>query len=53
MYVQLGDIVFSDAVRREGRISAQRLLEAQKLCNAYLAFYLPPSLPARPNTGKD
>jgi AcrR family transcriptional regulator len=53
MYVQLGDIVFSDAVRREGRISAPRLLEAQKLCNAYLAFYLPPLLPARPTAEGD
>jgi len=53
MYVQLGDIVFSDAVRREGRISAQRLREAQKLCSAYLAFHLPASLPAKPNTEND
>jgi len=47
MYTQIGDTVFSDAVRREGRISNKRLLEAQKLCSTYLAFYLPPSLPAR------
>lgn len=47
MYTQIGDTVFSDAVRREGRISDKRLLEAQKLCSTYLAFYLPPSLPAR------
>jgi hypothetical protein len=53
IYVQLGDIVFSDAVRREGRISAPRLLEAQKLRNAYLAFYLPPSLHARPTAEGD
>ena len=52
MYTQLGDIVFSDAVRRQGHISAQRLLEAQKLCSTYLAFHLPPSLPARSN-GRD
>ena len=47
MYTQIGDTVFSDAVRREGRISAQRLLEAQKLCSTYLAFYLPSSLPVK------
>lgn len=47
MYTQIADAVFSDAVRREGRISEQRLLEAQKLCSTYLSFYLPPWLPAR------
>jgi AcrR family transcriptional regulator len=47
MYTQIGDTVFSDAVRRDGRISEQRLVEAQKLCSTYLTFYLPPWLPAR------
>jgi len=53
MYTQIGDAVFSDAVRREGQISEQRLLEAKKLCSTYLAFYLPPSLPARTSGQKD
>jgi AcrR family transcriptional regulator len=53
MYTQIGDTVFSDAVRREGRISNKRLLEAQKLCSTYLAFYLPSSLPARITGSKD
>jgi hypothetical protein len=47
MYVQIADTVFSDAVRREGRISEQRLIEAQKLCCTYMSFYLPTWLPAR------
>jgi len=53
MYNQVGDTVFSDAVRREGRISEQRVLEAQKLCSTYLSMYLPPSLATRAssNTG--
>ena len=47
MYTQIGDVVFSDAVRRDGHISGSRLLEAQKLCSTYLSLHLPSSLPAR------
>lgn len=44
---QLCDIVFSDAVRRDGRIRRARLEEAQALCRTYLAFHLPDALPRR------
>jgi AcrR family transcriptional regulator len=47
MYTSLGDMIFADAIRREGHISNQRLVEAQKICNTYLSFYLPSSLQAR------
>jgi AcrR family transcriptional regulator len=53
MYTQIADVVFSDAVRREGHISESRLLEAQKLCSTYLSFYLPNSLPARASSNTD
>jgi len=53
MYTQIADVVFSDAVRREGRISETRLLEAQKLCSTYLSLHLPPSLPARASGNTD
>jgi hypothetical protein len=53
MYTQIGDVVFSDAVRRDGHISAARLQEAQKLCSTYLSLYLPPSLPARASVSTD
>ena len=46
-YVQICDASFSDSVRREGRITEQRLREAQALCRTYLAFYLPAWLPGR------
>ena len=46
-YVQICDATFSDSVRREGRITEQRLKEAQALCRTYLAFYLPSWLPSR------
>lgn len=46
-YVQICDATFSDSVRREGRITAQRKSEAQALCRTYLAFYLPSWLPSR------
>jgi AcrR family transcriptional regulator len=49
MYISLGDMIFADAVRREGRISEQRLLEAQKISNTYMSFYLPSCLQARSN----
>lgn len=51
MYVQIADVVFSDAVRREGRISEKRLIEAQKLCSTYMSFYFPTWLPARNDSG--
>ncbi len=47
MFVQLGDTIFVDAVRRDGHVSEQRLKEAQKICSTYLSFYLPTWLPAR------
>lgn len=46
-FSQICDLAFADAVRTEGRISAQRLTEAETLCRTYLAFYLPTWLPAR------
>ncbi len=46
-YVQICDATFSDSVRRDGRITEQRLVEAQALCRTYLAFYLPSWLPSR------
>ena len=46
-YVQICDLTCSDALRRDGRISGQRTTEAQALCRAYLAFYLPAWLPRR------
>lgn len=49
-YVQICDATFSDSVRREGRITEQRLGEAQALCRTYLAFYLPSWLPSRVST---
>jgi len=53
MYTQIADVVFSDAVRRDGHISASRLLEAQTLCSTYLSMHLPPSLPARATGNTD
>ena len=47
MYFQLGDSIFADAVRRNGRVNEQRLMEAQKICSTYLSFYLPSWLPPR------
>jgi AcrR family transcriptional regulator len=46
-FTQICDITFTDAVRNEGHISEQRLLEAEALCRTYLEFYLPTWLPAR------
>jgi len=46
-FTQICDICYSDAVRTEGRISEQRLMEAQALCRTYLAFYLPTWLPPK------
>ena len=46
-YTQLGDTVFSDAMRAEGHISQERVEEAQVLCSTYLSFHLPSELRAR------
>jgi AcrR family transcriptional regulator len=46
-YARICDITFGDAVRVDGRISEQRVVEAQALCRTYLAFYLPAALPPR------
>ncbi|MEM8817557.1 MAG: TetR/AcrR family transcriptional regulator [Pseudomonadota bacterium] len=46
-FVQICDMTCSDAVRREGEISDERLAEAQALCRTYLSFYLPAWLPHR------
>jgi AcrR family transcriptional regulator len=46
-YVQLGDAVFSDSVRVNGRITDNRMAEAQILCRTYLSFHLPEWIPAR------
>jgi AcrR family transcriptional regulator len=46
-YARICDITFGDAVRGEGRISDQRVKEAQAMCRTYLSFYLPASLPPR------
>lgn len=46
-YTQLGDAVYADAMRLDGRVGQQRLVEAQTLCRTYLAFHLPSDLPPR------
>jgi AcrR family transcriptional regulator len=46
-FAQICDICFSDAIRNEGRIGEERVIEAQTLCRTYLAFYLPTWLPPR------
>lgn len=49
-FAQICDICFSDAIRSEGRIGEQRVIEAQTLCRTYLTFYLPTWLaPRNPN----
>ena len=48
-FAQICDICFSDAIRNEGYIGEQRVIEAQTLCRTYLAFYLPTWLPPRGN----
>lgn len=50
-FTQLCDISFSDAVRSEGHISEERLIETEALCRTYLAFHLPARLPARNQAG--
>jgi AcrR family transcriptional regulator len=46
-YTQICDIAFADAVRADGLIGEQRVVEAATLCRTYLAFHLPPRLPPR------
>ena len=50
-FTQLCDISFSDAVRSDGHISEERLIEAEALCKTYLEFHLPAWLPARNQAG--
>lgn len=47
LYIELGDTIYADAVRRDGHIAERRLAEAQEICQTYLSFYLPETLPAR------
>lgn len=44
---ELCDVTFADAVRTEGFISDERLLQATELGRTYLTFHLPADLPAR------
>lgn len=46
-FTQICDICFSDAIRNEGHIGEQRVIEAQTLCRTYLNFYLPTWLSPR------
>ena len=46
-FTQICDICFSDAIRNEGHIGEERVIEAQTLCRTYLTFYLPTWLPPR------
>ena len=46
-YLQLCDAVFSDSVRINGRVTDERLAEAQAICKTYLTFHLPDWVPAR------
>ena len=43
-FTEICDTTFADAVRTEGRISDERLVEAQALCRTYLGFHLPDGL---------
>ncbi len=46
-YLKLCDVVFSDSVRINGRVTDERLAEAQAICKTYLALHLPDWVPAR------
>ena len=48
---ELCDVTFADAIRTEGRISEQRIIEAATIGRTYLEFHLPPDLPARQKAG--
>ena len=47
MYVEIGDSIFSNALRRDGFVSERRLTEAKTMLTTYLSLYLPAWLPAR------
>lgn len=47
MYVQIGDAIFSDAIRRHGQIPERSILEAKTMLSTYLSLYLPAQLTAR------
>ena len=49
-FARICDITFRDALRADGRVSEQRVAEAQALCRTYLGFYLPDRLPPRDPT---
>ncbi len=44
-FTELCDIIFADAVRTEGRINEERIIEAEILGRTYLALHLPARLP--------
>lgn len=44
---ELCDVAFADAVRTEGYISEERLMQASAIGETYLSFHLPADLPAR------
>ena len=48
---ELCDVTFADAIRTEGRISEQRIIEAATIGRTYLEFHLPPDLPVRQKAG--
>ena len=48
---ELCDVTLADAIRTEGRISEQRIIEAATIGRTYLQFHLPPDLPARQKAG--
>ena len=47
MYVQIGDMLFSDGVRRDGHVSHKCLGETQTMLKTYLSLHLPAWLPVR------
>jgi len=46
-YLQLCDVVFSDSVRIDDRVTDERVAEAQAICKTYLALHLPDRVPTR------
>lgn len=47
LYVQIGDLIYSDGMRRDSCISERCLNEAKVMLRTCLSLYLPPWLPAR------
>jgi len=47
--MQLSDVVFANAMRREGVISEHSIVEAQRVSRTYLAMHLPETIPVRPH----